>query len=104
MKPYSTKIKHVSEVCRQTRLARSKRDWIFEQLGAICNNKECCSQVNLTFDVIVPYLDDPCGHHGKMSFGSRMNFYLKELNKKNLQVLCSACSSRKKDKENYAPF
>jgi hypothetical protein len=104
MKGYSVKAKHDSEIHRTTRLARSKRDFIFDQLGRICANSECRSQDKLEFDVIIPDLEKPKGHHWKMSFCQRMNFYLAELKKENLQVLCAPCNGRKQDKENYAPY
>jgi 5-methylcytosine-specific restriction endonuclease McrA len=77
---------------RTTAYAIRKRDAIFEVLGTKC--AACGANENLEFDVIVPQ-DMPKSHHGDFSFAQRMVFYCRQLSAGNLQVLCSACNSRK---------
>ncbi len=77
---------------RTTAFAIRKRDAIFEVLGAKC--AACGVAKNLEFDVIVPQAE-PKSHHANFSFAQRMIFYCRQLSAGNLQVLCSACNSRK---------
>lgn len=58
-------------------------------LGPFCAH---CGSVNcLTFDCIRPTGD---AHH-RLSSVARMTYYVRQFNAGNLQVLCSACNTRK---------
>lgn len=70
------------------------RELLFFAMGNHCHN--CGSRNNLTMDCIIA--DGNKGHHGKMSWQQRTNFYWLEFLKENLQPLCLGCNSAKQDK------
>jgi hypothetical protein len=63
---------------------------------AWCGAVEC-----LTFDCIIP----TGGEHHRMSTDQRMCYYNKQARARNLQILCSACNTKKSAGENppYIP-
>lgn len=68
-------------------------------LGTFCQH--CGKEDDLEFDCIIP-----CGDaHHKYDTSQRMSFYWQQHKKKNIQVLCSKCNSKKSlsDKETI-PF
>lgn len=88
---------HPSTVSRQAVWARRKREHLMNVLGPFCAD---CGSVNcLTFDCIRPMGD---AHH-RLSSVARMTFYVRQFNAGNLQVLCSACNTKKggSPKERY---
>ncbi len=76
-------------ISRQAVWAKKKRAHLMQILGPFCKS---CGTVNcLTFDCIRPMGD---AHH-RLSSVARMTFYVRQFNAGNLQVLCSACNTRK---------
>lgn len=79
----------IPTISRQAVWAKKKRAHLMQVLGPFCAH---CKSVNcLTFDCIVAQGD---AHHRLSSVG-RMTFYMRQFNAGNLQVLCSACNTRK---------
>ena len=74
---------------RQVRWAREKRAWLIRVLGGVCAH--CGVAVCLTFDCKKATGDK----HHRMSSTQRMSFYLGQARRGNLQLLCSACNSKK---------
>lgn len=68
-------------------------------LGGKC--AKCKVTNNLTFDCIRP----TGGHHHRLSSVARITYYLEQMRRGNLQVLCHDCNSRKgaKTEEKYQP-
>lgn len=81
---------------RYSSLAAAKRDAIFLVLGKRC--VLCGAKDSLEFDVIRP-VGEPKGHHQKMSWGQRMNFYCRQLSAGNLQILCDKCNGAKAESD-----
>jgi len=76
--------------------ARNLRRLLIDVLGGKCSVPGCKDD-NLTFDVIKAK-----GHrHHRGSTDQRMAFYLKQLAKKNLQLLCDKHNSLKGNMDNY---
>jgi len=78
---------------RQVKWAQNKRSWMIRILGgkcARCQTTEC-----LTFDCIRPQ----GGKHHRLSSVGRMTFYAQQMRMGNLQLLCSACNSKKGARE-----
>lgn len=84
---------------RRTQWAIRKREWLTAALGGRC--VICSVPVCLTFDCIVPTGD----RHHRMSQVQRMSYYMHQARMGNLQLLCSACNSKKgaKPQEPYLP-
>jgi hypothetical protein len=86
-------------VSRQALWARQKKAQLLAQLGGVC--RICGCRDNLTFDCIVP-----CGgEHHKAGSAGRVSFYISQMRRGNIQVLCHFCNSRKQDKaqSRYVP-
>lgn len=75
---------------KQRDWARKKRDKIFDILGRKC--VKCGSTKDLEFDVIIPF---DSGAHTEREWSWRMSFYWHELERRNLQILCTKCNSAK---------
>lgn len=74
---------------RQREWAARKRQEILQLLGRRC--RWCGSRRHLEFDCIVAQ-----GHrHHAMGSAWRMSFYLLQLERENLQVLCRRCNAVK---------
>lgn len=74
---------------RQKSWATRKRVWLIAALGGKC--RHCGISDCLSFDCI-----KPAGsfHHG-LSSDQRITFYMRQAERGNLQLLCTACNSRK---------
>lgn len=81
-------------VSRQVRWARAKRAWMVSVLGGKC--VACGSDACLTFDCIRP----TGGRHHRLSSVARITFYMEQMRRGNLQVLCHDCNSAKGAGEN----
>lgn len=82
---------------RQRRAKRREmlRVYLRSQLGASCKQCGADHDVCLEFDCI-----SPCGdEHHRMNSHDRLEFYLHEFIKGNLQVLCSPCNNKKSHSE-----
>jgi 5-methylcytosine-specific restriction endonuclease McrA len=79
---------------RQSKWAQRKRAEVTFILGGKCAH--CGTKESLTFDCIRPV---NAGHH-KMSSSARMTFYVREMRKGNLQILCHACNVKKSNRPN----
>lgn len=84
---------------RQVAWAQATREKLINILGGKCAH--CAATVCLTFDCIVPTGD---AHHRLSSVG-RVTYYKREMARGNIQLLCSACNSRKgaKSAPRYRP-
>jgi hypothetical protein len=76
-------------VSRQVRWARKKRDLILSVLGGKC--VFCGITTNLTFDCIRATGD----RHHRLSSVARVTYYVEQMRRGNLQVLCHSCNSKK---------
>lgn len=88
-------IKRAKQNARQKAYRDRIRTFLFDALGRVCNNPDCRTREELTFDVIVP-VGEPKEHH-RYSSTQRMKFYERQHGRKNLQVLCNPCNSSKND-------
>jgi 5-methylcytosine-specific restriction endonuclease McrA len=79
---------------RQAKWAQRKRRELMFILGGRCAH--CGTTESLTFDCIRPVNG---GHH-KMSSSARMTFYVREMRKGNIQILCHKCNVKKSNKPN----
>ncbi len=62
-------------------------------LGEKC--VRCGETSNLTFDCI-----KPCGgRHHRLSSVARVTFYMEQMRRGNVQILCHSCNSKKGSKE-----
>lgn len=89
---------------RQTEWARRERDKLRLVLGSKCAR---CGEDDLPllqFDVITIDPDDNNAHHQELSWDQRMRFYLKQHEKKNVQLLCQKCHGSKSKKENQQHY
>jgi len=84
----------------QREWARRKRVEIFKALDTVCvgYKKKCGRTKHLQLDCIIPANNG----HGKWSYDTRVRFYLEQLKKGNLQVLCSKCHEHKSRDEQIA--
>lgn len=83
---------------RQENWARKKRDELRIILGGKCVT--CGTTKKLEFDVIIPINNND--HHRKLSWDSRMRFYIKQHQHSNLQLLCKYHNGLKGN--NPSPF
>jgi len=80
---------------RQREWAAKVRDQLFDALGRVCTH--CGSIKELEFDVITPIDSGHPNTHTKREWSWRMSFYRREHFKRNVQVLCRVCNSKKQN-------
>ena len=80
-------------------MAKRQRDWARREterlrtlLGGKC--RKCGTTENLEFDVIIPIGNDD---HHNYEWSWRMSFYRKQLERKNLQLLCEKHNGKKQN-------